>query len=133
MAIEEKLNEVIERHLDEMANYGIASGEMDRAIKNVVQLHNMKVEEEKLSIEKDENSIRHNSEMQKMSYDQLSSEDEQKEKKRERRFRMGLDIAGIAAPLVVYTALALLGFAREFDGCVTSDTLKRVINGVKPK
>ena len=49
MAIENKLNEVIERHLDEMATLGVGSEEMLKAIKAAAQLHALRIEEERIS------------------------------------------------------------------------------------
>lgn len=140
MAIEDKLNEAIERHLDEMESLGVGSEEMSKAIKAVAQLHALKIEEEKVSIENrkitnDEavQSAKSIMDVQNNSFEQIMRDEEMKERKRDRFFRLGVAAAEIILPLAVYTGLAMLGFAREFDGVITSDTLKRVLNTAKPK
>lgn len=140
MAIEDKLNEAIERHLDEMGGLGIGSEEMSKAIKAVAQLHALRIEEEKVSIENrkitnDETaqSAKSIMDVQNNSFEQIMRDEEMKERKRDRFFRIGVAAAEIILPLAVYTGLAMLGFAREFDGVITSDTLKRVLNTAKPK
>ena len=140
MAIEDKLNEAIERHLDEMEGLGVGSEEMSKAIKAVIQLHTLRIEEEKVSIENrkitnDEavQSAKSIMDVQNNSFEQIMRDDEMKERKRDRFFRLGVAAAEIILPLAVYTGLAMLGFAREFDGVITSDTLKRVLNMAKPK
>lgn len=140
MAIEDKLNEAIERHLDEMGGLGVGSEEMAKAIKAMAQLHTLRIEEEKISNEKckianEENarSERQIMETQKESFEQIMRDEEIKERKRDRIFRIGVATAEIILPLAVYMGLAMLGFAREFDGVITSDTLKRVLNTAKPK
>lgn len=140
MAIEDKLNEAIERHLDEMESLGVGSEEMSKAIKAVAQLHALRIEEEKVSIENrkitnDETvqSAKSIMDVQNNSFEQIMRDEEMKERKRDRFFRLGVAAAEIILPLAVYTGLAMLGFAREFDGVITSDTLKRVLNVAKPK
>lgn len=59
--------------------------------------------------------------------------DQVKEQKTDRYFRLGIAAAELVLPLVVYTGLAMLGYAREFDGVITSQTLKRVTNDIKFK
>lgn len=139
MAIENKLNEVIERHLDEMATLGVGSEEMSKAIKAAAQLHALRIEEERISnekrkIEDEENarSVRQIMETQKESFENIMRDEEIKERKRDRIFRIGVGAAQIVLPLAVYTALALIGYAREFDGVCRSDVLKRILNGFKP-
>ena len=91
MDIENKLNTVIERHLDEMTNFKIG---IERT-----KLHN---EEEELSVKRIENT-------QKNSFDQIMRDEDMKERRRERRTRIGMTAAEIILPLTVYTALAILG------------------------
>ena len=138
--IESLLNTVIERHLDEMTNYEIGSDKMSKAINAVEQLHKLRIDEEKIDIERtklhneaEELSIKHIENTQKDSFDQVMRDEEMKERRRERFSRIGIAAAEIVLPLTVYTALAILGFAREFDGVITSDTLKRILNNSKPR
>lgn len=140
MDIENKLNTVIERHLDEMTNFEIGSEEMSKAINSVEHLHKLRIDEERISIERtklhneeEELSVKRIENTQKNSFDQIMRDEDMKERRRERRTRIGMTAAEIILPLTVYTALAILGFAREFDGVITSDTLKRILNNSKPR
>lgn len=63
----------------------------------------------------------------------LNSDAAQREdRRRDRYLTIGIAAAELLIPLGVYTGLALLGFGREFDGVITSDTLKRIWNNIKP-
>lgn len=65
--------------------------------------------------------------------EELNSNIAQREDRRiDRYLTIGMAVAELLIPLGVYTGLALLGFGREFDGVITSDTLKRVWNNIKP-
>ncbi len=129
----EKLDENIERHLDAMSKYGIGSTEMSSAINEVVRLHKLRMDELKHEVELDEQFKRNVLDTQKYTSDELRRDDELCERKRDRYFRVGIAAAELVLPLALYGVLSYIGFAREFDGVVTSDTLKRVLNSIKIK
>ncbi len=129
----EKLDENIERHLDAMSEYGIGSTEMSSAINEVVRLHKLRMDELKHEVELDEQFKRNVLDTQKYTSDELRRDDELCERKRDRYFRVGIAAAELVLPLALYGVLSYIGFAREFDGVVTSDTLKRVLNSIKIK
>lgn len=131
--INEKLNEAIERHLDEISSLDVGSDEMKRAIDETVKLHKLRMDELTLKSEENSNVLKLNFDERKATVDNLNYNEELNEKKKDRYFRVGIAAAEIILPLTVYSVLAYLGFAREFDGVITSDTLKRVLNNVKPK
>lgn len=131
--ISEKLDENINRRLDEMANLGIGTEEMSKAIDETVRLHKLRMDELKFQSEDIERGARCNFDIGKESYERLAREDELHERKKERWFRVGVAAAEIILPLALYGWLSYVGYAREFDGVVTSDTLKRVLNSIKPK
>lgn len=65
--------------------------------------------------------------LQKLSGNSLTTD------KKDRWFKVGVAAAEIVLPLTVYGVLAYIDYAREFDGTITSDTLKRVLTSIKKK
>lgn len=131
--ISEKLDESIERSLDKIASLDVGSKEMSTAIDQAVQLHQLRMNERKFESEERDKSVRHFTETQKESLDAIARDEELRERKKERWFKVGVAAAEIILPLALYGWLSYVGYAREFDGTVTSDTLKRVLNSIKPK
>lgn len=131
--ISEKLDESIERSLDKIASLDVGSKERSSAIDQAVQLHKLRMDELKLESEVRDRDARRIFETQKQSLDELARDEELKESKKDRYFRVGVAAAEIILPLALYGWLSYVGYAREFDGAVTSDTLKRVLNSIKPK
>lgn len=114
-----KLNEGIGKQLDELAEFDVGSTEMSKAIDDVAVLYKLRIEEEKLELE------RGHAAAEKTDKDNRSVLDKKK---------LILDAAVAGAelifPLALYGVLSYIGFAREFDGVVSSDTLKRVLNSI---
>lgn len=131
--ISEKLDESIERSLDKIASLDVGSKEMSTALDQAVQLHQLRMNERKFESEERDKSVRHFAETQKESLDAIARDEELRERKKERWFKVGVAAAEIILPLALYGWLSYVGYAREFDGTVTSDTLKRVLNSIKPK
>lgn len=127
--ISEKLDENIERYLDEIAGLKTDDDRTSRVINEAVKLHELRMNEQKLLNE----SAKQVLETQKETNAELTHDEEVKERKKDRWFKVGVAAAEIVLPLTVYGVLAYIGYAREFDGVVTSDTLKRVLNSIKPK
>lgn len=125
----EKLDEAIVRRLDEMENLNIGSDSMAKAIDEAAKLHELRIKEVKLMNEDGQRFL----EQQSRTVDELAREEEFKQRKRERIIGFGISAAEIILPLALYGWLSYVGYAREFDGMVTSDTLKRVLNSIKPK
>ena len=156
--ISEKLDENIERHLTAIAKLEVGSDEMDSAINQAVKLHKLRTDENKLELEQavqnDKRELeRGRLELEKtkvkaeidginardtfntlqQSCDEVARYEDLKERKKDRWFRVGVAAAEIILPLTLYGWLAYVGYAREFDGIVSSDTLKRVLNSIKQK
>lgn len=127
--ISEKLDETIERSLDKIASLDIGSKERSSAIGEVVQLHQLRVDEQKLQ----NDEVKRISETQRDAVDAIARDEDLRERKKDRWFKVGVAAAEIILPLALYGWLSYVGFAREFDGAVTSDTLKRVLNSIKTK
>ena len=88
------------------------------AAENKRQAENLEMEKAKLAAENKRQAENLETEKAKL-----------KEQKLERYFSTGLKVAMLTGT-VIFT---ILGFAREFDGTITSDTLKRNLNFWKPK
>lgn len=131
--ISEKLNESIERSLDKIALLDIGSKEMSTAIDQTVQLHSLRMDELKFESDMRDRDVKRVFDTQKQTLEEIARDEDLKEKKRDRYFRIGVAAAEIILPLALYGWLSYVGYAREFDGAVTSDTLKRVLNSIKPK
>lgn len=120
--ITNKLDDGIIKHLDELMNLDPGSDRMDSVVKDLVQLHKLRIDEKKLDLEisKAESEVsdkksRSNLDRKKLFVD------------------IGLGAAELVLPLTLYGVLSYIGFAREFDGVVSSDTLKRVLNSIRSK
>lgn len=122
MDIYEKLNENIGKHLDELMEFDVGSDEMARAVADTAVLYKLRIEEEKLKLEREraenENSVQNT----RLYLD-----------KKNLIFDVIIGTAEIVLPLTLYGVLSYIGFAREFDGVVSSDTLKRVLNSIKTR
>lgn len=112
-----KLNECIGKHMEELMGLDVGSDEMSKAVSNISELYKLRIEEEKIKVER------------ARTVAEKSEKDVHCALER-KRFRSDtiLGVAKIGLPLALFGALSILGFAREFDGVVSSDTLKRVLN-----
>lgn len=117
-----KLNNGIVKHLDEVMRLDVGSNEMSNAVADVAVLYKLRIEEEKLEVEKNRMAA------EKSEQDECHAFD---------RKKLLIDTvvacAELTLPLALYGLLSYVGFAREFDGVVSSDTLKRVLNSIKTK
>lgn len=127
--ISKKLDENIERYLDAIEGLKVGDDKTSRVIDEAVKLHELRMNEQKLLNE----SAMQVLETQKETNAELTRDEEVKERKKDRWFKVGVAAAEIVLPLTVYGVLAYIGYAREFDGTITSDTLKRVLTSIKKK
>lgn len=88
------------------------------------------LEARKVDLDATDKSERRNLDKRRLVNDRANGREQIKEQRTDRYFRIGMATAELVLPLVVYTALAMLGYAREFDGVITSATLKRVTNDI---
>lgn len=136
----EKLGDAINKHLDDLMKLDTESDEMNRVIGNTVQLYKLYLEEEKLDLEnskldadKSDKTERIRIEDEKLRLENSKLDADKSDKRRRLEFdrkKLLFDIGTAAAelvlPLTLYGVLSYIGFAREFDGVVTSDTLKKI-------
>ncbi len=91
----------------------------------------LKLETRKVDIDETDKSERRETDKQKVVNDRVNNKEQIKEQRTDRYFKLGIATAELVLPLLVYGGLAMLGYAREFDGVITSATLKRVTNDIK--
>ena len=95
---------------------------MDSVVKDLVQLHKLRIDEKKLDLEISKAESEVSDKKSRLDID------------RKKLFvDIGLGAAELVLPLTLYGVLSYIGFAREFDGVVSSDTLKRVLNSIRSK
>ena len=117
-----KLNEGIGRHLDELTMFDVGSDEMAKAVDNVAVLYKLRIEEEKIELERDRAAAEKSDKDKRGDFDK-------------KKLLIDTVVAGaeLIFPLALYGVLSYIGFARDFDGVVSSDTLKRVLTSIKTK
>ncbi len=91
----------------------------------------LELEARKVTLDETDKVERRDLDKQRLDYDKACGENQIKEQRKDRYFKLGIAAAELLLPLAAYTALAMLGYAREFDGVITSATLKRVTNDIK--
>lgn len=123
-----------ERKIDVNTNIESSKLDADKQFKN----EQLKLEEDKLKLEDRKVELDHSYRVtnlsldkDKFAFDKGVAKKQFSEHTKDRYFDLGISAAGIVLPMALYAVLAFFGYAREFDGVITSDTLKRVLNSVK--
>ncbi len=120
--ITEKLGDEIIRHLEDLTYLDTGSDSSHTVVEELAQLCKLRIDEEKLALEKSK------------ALSEISDKKKRFGIDRERLIiDIGMGSAELILPLALYGVLTYIGFAREFDGVITSDTLKRVLNNIRSK
>lgn len=127
--ISRKLDETIERYLDNLTCFDANSEEAPKVIREIADLHKLRMDELKLENENAQAIF----DQQRATADDIVKSEEESERKKDRWFRFGISAAEIVLPLAVYGVLAYIGYAREFDGTICSSTLKDVLRSIRKK
>ena len=130
--IREELNNRIDDNLGYLATEDIGSDDSGNIIDDTVKLYKLRLEENQQQLERDKlemEKAKLAAENKRQAENLETEKAKLKEQKLERYFSTGLKVAMLTGT-VIFT---ILGFAREFDGTITSDTLKRNLNFWKPK
>ena len=130
--IREELNNRIDDNLGYLATEDIGSDASGNIIDDTVKLYKLRLEENQQQLERDKlemEKAKLAAENKRQAENLETEKAKLKEQKLERYFSTGLKVAMLTGT-VIFT---ILGFAREFDGTITSDTLKRNLNFWKPK
>lgn len=93
----------------------------------------LELEKERVRLDETDKRERRGIDKRRLINDRTCEKERVKEQKADRYFKLGIAAAELVLPLTVYSVLAMLGYAREFDGVITSATLKRVTNDIKFK
>lgn len=111
--ISKKLDDVIEKEIDDISKM-TDSDKKTKAIDNLVKLHNLSIDEDKLSM------------------DSSDKETRIKENKKDRYIKLGIEAAGLILPLAFYGIWYCKGLRFEETGTYTSTTFKNLFNHFKP-
>lgn len=118
--IQGKLSEEIEKCIEDLTNLQLGSDEYDKAVKNLATLHELKMDEIKIT---NDSKIRE----REMTLKSLESN----ERLKDRYIRLGVDVAGIVLPLVFYASWMRKGFKFEETGTFTSTTFRGLFQKFK--
>ena len=105
--ITETLDDRIRTVLEEISKNKIGSEQCERAINQVVDLYRLRLEEQKI-------------------------ESEREDKNYARKFKLGLQTAGLIVPNAIALGTVLMGFNFEKTGVLKSRTMQKVLGWVKP-
>ena len=126
--IKDLLEKEIKSEFEKLSSLAPGSNEHSKAVDSLTELYKLNIEEtekERAFMEKcDQEAIR--SQEMKLKNDQLD------EQKKDRYFRVGLEVAGIVLPLIFYGAWMKKGFKFEETGTFTSTTFRGLFNKFKP-
>lgn len=119
--IRKKLEEEIERGLDELTHYVPGSETKTAAIEDLAKLYRLKLDEEKKDLEIF--VAEQNRQQEKKSEEDL---------KFERYFKIGLDLANLILPLGFYWIWMKRGFKFEEKGTFGSNTFRELFRWFRP-
>ncbi len=121
--IKQKLNEAIVSQLEMLD--GMDGEERKNAIADLAKLYQLKLDEDKLSLEW-EHLIRDN------TNETMREKSKLDEQVKDRYFRTGIAAAELIIPLIFYAFWVRAGFRFEQTGTITSGVFKGVVNRLKP-
>lgn len=101
------LTETIEKVMERMSHLDETSEEYRKLVNVLADLYKLKIEEDRKSTDVDE-------------------------KRKDRLYKLGTDLAGIILPLCVYTVWLRRGFRFEETGTITSQTFRNLISKIRP-
>lgn len=113
-----KLMEEIESVEEAISQMNVDTEEYGKAVTHLEKLWKMALDVEKLNNESHEKSeVRLSNEM--------IEREKLEESKKDRKWRVGVSLAGVLLSGVLYAANALIGYSIEENGCIASPTLKK--------
>ncbi len=130
--IRELLSEEIKTELTKLPHYGAGSKERAAAINDLTTLHRMRIEEAKLELDAQEREDKRVDEFEARESELTLKERQFKEQVKERRLKIGVEVAGIVLPLGVYCYQFFKGLKFEETGTVTSKFFGNLLNRFKP-
>ncbi|MDR1753437.1 MAG: hypothetical protein LBR74_00830 [Eubacterium sp.] len=123
--IRELLNEEIKSEIQDLSSIPSGSKEKSEAIKDLVCLYKLKIEEAKNELDVYEKRCARECE-------ERFKEVQVVEQAKDRYFRFGIEAVGIILPLIFYAVWMRKGFKFEESGTFTSTTFKGLFNRFRP-
>lgn len=123
--VREKLEEELGAELDRLASLTANAQDTNDAIDNIVALYKLKLEEDKIALERVEKEVDREIE-DKIKTQQL------KESVKDRYFRTGVAVAEITLPLIFYGIWLGVGFKFEEENTFTSKVFQSLYNRFRP-
>lgn len=126
--IKERLEEVIQIHVDYLKGLNPSSDEYANATDALNTLYKLKLEEDKLDMSYQEDVLKE----KQIDIDKELKEKELDEQKKGRLIQLGLAVGNLALPLMFYNKWMKAGFKFETDGTFTSQTFKNLFSRFRP-
>ncbi len=134
--IKSLLDELIESEIDNLDSLSFDDGEKEQAIKDLVRLHQLRIEEIKTEAEVAEKRERLEMDSKKQEADQIREETALKQQAKENRIDrvVKVVVAGVelVVPLLFYGIWMNKGFRFEETGSFTSTTFKNLLSRFRP-
>lgn len=121
----EKLEKELCAELDRLAVLTANANDTNDAIDNIVALYKLKLEEDKIALERAENAFNREVE-EKFKAQQI------KESVKDRYFRTGVAMVETALPLIFYAVWMGIGFKFEEENTFTSKVFQSLYNRFRP-
>ena len=126
--IKERLEDVIQIHVDYLKGLNPSSDEYANATNALNTLYKLKLEEDKLDMSYQEDVLKE----KQIDIDKELKEKELDEQKKGRLIQLGLAVGNLALPLMFYNKWMKAGFKFETDGTFTSQTFKNLFSRFRP-
>lgn len=137
--IRNALTSEILSEFEDLKGFAPGSREQQTAIENVAKLYRLGLEESKNDADWDEACNRRaveekheQNELEKQASEEQLKKEQLVEQKKDRYFRLGVDVAGMILPLIFYAAWMKKGFKFEETGTYTSTTFRGLFNRFRP-
>jgi hypothetical protein len=130
--IQELLSGVIKTKLQNLCRVDPGSKEEADAIKEIVELYKLRIEETKIELDSREKDDRRIDESEARERDEILRERQFREQMRDRNFRLVVEITGIILPLSFYGYQFYRGLKFEETGTVTSTFFRNLLGRFRP-
>lgn len=130
--IKELLDEVIEDELENLMDLERGSDEEAKAIKNLTDLHKLRIEEIRTDSDTEDRNQRRYMDAEAHDDDERYRKNQLKADSIDRYLKFGLGILELALPLAFYGVWMRMGFEFEKEGTFTSTTFRNLFNRFKP-
>lgn len=134
--IKSMLDDVIEKEIENLDSISSGDEAKSQAIRDLVQLHKLRIEEIKAQTEAADKQERREMDSAKNDADRSREEKAMKQQARENKIdrlvRTGVNVAELVLPLICYGVWMGKGFEFEKTGSFTSTTFKNLLNRFRP-